>query len=140
MRTVTQRVVAGALVDRRGAVLIAQRPAGKWGAGRWEFPGGKVEPGEDEETAVGRELAEELGVTVHALRRLGEVEHDYGDRTVRLSLWLVLRHEGEARGLDGQALRWVGVRELPDVNLLEAALPLLPVLQQALGGADGGTI
>lgn len=136
----SQRVVAGALVDRHGSVLIAQRPPGKWGAGRWEFPGGKVEPGEDEESAVRRELAEELGVQVHAARRLGEVEHHYGDRSVCLSLWLVLRHEGEARGLDGQALRWIGAHELPDVNLLEAALPLLPVLQQALGAAHGTPI
>ena len=136
----TQRVVAGALVDRRGSVLIAQRPTGKWGAGRWEFPGGKVEAGEDEETAVRRELAEELGVTVHAARRLGEVEHDYGDRSVQLSLWLVLRHDGEPRGLDGQALRWVSAQELPAVRLLEAVLPLLPVLQRALGAGGDGTI
>ena len=64
------RVVAAAMVDRSGRVLIAQRPPGKWQAGRWEFPGGKVEAGEDEEMAVRRELMEELGVRVDAAQRL----------------------------------------------------------------------
>ena len=84
------RVVAAAVIARDGRVLIAQRPVGKWQAGRWEFPGGKVEPGEDEETAVRRELMEELGVRVDAAQRLMEVVHDYTDRRVAIGLWLVL--------------------------------------------------
>ncbi|MGC4029886.1 MAG: 8-oxo-dGTP diphosphatase MutT [Steroidobacteraceae bacterium] len=124
-----RRVVAAALIDRQARVLITQRPDGKWQAGRWEFPGGKVEPGEEEEAALRRELQEELGVRVDAARRLAEVTHDYGDRQVLLALWLVQRHEGEARGLEGQALRWVGFRELAAADLLEADAPLLPVLQ-----------
>ena len=126
------RVVAAAVVARDGRVLIAQRPEGKWQAGRWEFPGGTVEPGEDEETAVRRELMEELGVRVDAAQRLMEVVHDYTDRRVAIGLWLVLRHEGEPRGLDGQALRWVAAAELYAHDLLEADLPMLPVLQAAL--------
>jgi len=127
------QVVAAVLVDRQGRVLVAQRPAGKWQAGRWEFPGGKVEPGEDEAAAVVRELHEELGVRVDAQQRLTEVCHDYPDRRVVIGLWLVLRYEGEPQGLDGQALRWVTLEELAGIDLLEADLPMLPVLAAALG-------
>ncbi|MCX7035859.1 MAG: 8-oxo-dGTP diphosphatase MutT [Proteobacteria bacterium] len=127
------QVVAAVLVDRQGRVLVAQRPPGKWAASRWEFPGGKVEPGEDEAAAVVRELHEELGVRVDAQQRLAEVCHDYPDRRVAIGLWLVLRHEGEPQGLDGQALRWVTLEELADIDLLEADLPMLPVLAAALG-------
>lgn len=127
------RVVAAVLVDRQGRVLIAQRPPGKWQAGRWEFPGGKLEPGEDEAAAVRRELAEELGVRVDAAERLADITHDYPDRRVVIGLWLVLRHEGEPIGLDGQALRWVSPASLEHCDLLEADLPMLPALRAALG-------
>jgi len=119
-------------------VLIAQRPPGKWQAGRWEFPGGKLEPGEDEAQAVVRDIAEELGVRVDASQRLAVLRHDYADRSVEIGLWLVLRHEGEVRGLDGQALRWVTLAELDRCDLLEADLPMLPVLRQALGSGEQG--
>jgi 8-oxo-dGTP diphosphatase len=128
------RVVAAVLVDRQGQVLIAQRPPGKWQAGRWEFPGGKLEPGETEAAAVRRELAEELGIRVDAAERLADITHDYPDRRVAIGLWLVLRHEGEPVGLDGQALRWVAPDSLETCDLLEADLPMLPVLRAALGG------
>jgi 8-oxo-dGTP diphosphatase len=114
-------------------VLIAQRPPGKWQAGRWEFPGGKLEPGEGEAAAVRRELAEELGIRVDAAERLAEITHDYPDRRVAIGLWLVLRHEGEPAGLDGQALRWVSPDSLEQCDLLEADLPMLPALRAALG-------
>lgn len=127
-----QRVVAAVLVDRAGNVLIAQRPPGKWQAGRWEFPGGKLEAGEGEEAAVRRELAEELGIRVDVAQRLTGCSHDYGDRQVEMGLWLVLRHEGEPRGLDGQALKWVSLAQLPSEDLLEADVPLIPVLEAAL--------
>jgi len=127
------QVVAAALVDRQGRVLIAQRPPGKWQAGRWEFPGGKVEPGETAEAAVVRELHEELGVHVDAAQYLTQVVHAYADRSVAISLWLVLRFEGEPRSLEGQALLWVPAAELPQHDLLEADLPLLPLLRAALG-------
>ncbi|TLZ37802.1 MAG: (deoxy)nucleoside triphosphate pyrophosphohydrolase, partial [Gammaproteobacteria bacterium] len=79
-------VVAAALYDASGRVLIAQRPPGKHLPGRWEFPGGKVADGEDELAALARELREELGVEVTAARPLMRLEHSYGDRDVELSL------------------------------------------------------
>ena len=125
-------VVAAALVDAAGQVLIAQRPPGKWAAGRWEFPGGKVEPGEAEEAALRRELREELGVDVERCERLGAVRHRYADREVDLALWLVLSFHGTPGGVEGQALRWLPAAALEAADLLEADLPLLPLIRGAL--------
>jgi 8-oxo-dGTP diphosphatase len=130
------RVVAAALV-RRGAdgapeLLIAQRPAGKWQAGRWEFPGGKIEAGETAEAAVRRELVEELGIRARRLLELRSFRHDYPDRSVEIALWLVPDFEGEPRGLDHQALRWVAPAELHHCDLLEADLPMIEPLLAAL--------
>jgi len=132
------RVVAAALL-RRGAgrsveVLIAQRPPGKWQAGRWEFPGGKVEVGETPEAALRRELAEELGIRAGQLFELRTFRHDYPDRSVEIALWLVPDFDGEARGLDGQALRWVTPADLGHCDLLEADLPMIEPLLAALPG------
>jgi len=114
-------------------VLIAQRPAGKWQQGRWEFPGGKIEPGETSADAMARELREELGVEVRAARPLGVFSHDYADGRVEIELWLVATFDGEPRGLDGQALCWVSLDGLHQYDLLEADLPMLAPLRQALG-------
>lgn len=131
------RVVAAALRDpvTPGRVLIAQRPAGKWQAGRWEFPGGKVEAGESEREAIGRELEEELGVRVLDARLLGVFEHDYADRSVAIALWFVTDFQGDPQGRDGQALRWVTGPDLAACDLLEADLPMLPRLREAIAGA-----
>jgi 8-oxo-dGTP diphosphatase len=125
-------VVAAALVDTLGQVLIAQRAPGKWAAGRWEFPGGKVEPDEAEEAALRRELREELGIEVDRCERLGAVRHRYPDREVDLALWLVPRFRGTPAGIEGQALRWLPAAALETADLLEADLPLLPLIRAAL--------
>lgn len=137
MPRIALRVVAAVLVRRASdlapEVLIAQRPAGKWQAGRWEFPGGKIEPGELSADAVVRELREELGVAVRAARPLGVFSHEYSDGRVEIELWLVAAFDGEPQGLDGQALRWVDLDSFGGYDLLEADLPMLAPLRRALG-------
>jgi 8-oxo-dGTP diphosphatase len=123
-------VVAAALVDTLGRVLIAERPAGKHMAGRWEFPGGKVAAGEGEEAALARELAEELGIEVMAARPMMRLTHRYPDRDVELSMWLVERYRGEPRALDGQRLKWVPRVELGSEDILEADRPFVAALVQ----------
>jgi 8-oxo-dGTP diphosphatase len=122
-------VVAGALFDRDRRVLIAQRPPGKHMAGRWEFPGGKVAGAETEPEALVRELREELGISVITCRHFMRLSHEYDDRIVELSLWLVDIFSGEAVGLDGQELRWVAVDRLGEEDILEADAPFVVGLQ-----------
>ncbi len=124
-------VVAAAVIDTDGRVLIAQRPFGRKLAGGWEFPGGKVEPGESRRDALKRELAEEVGIAVaepvQPLIRLSHV-YEYGE--VLLDVWVVRHFVGEARGLDGQALRWCTPDELAVAHgLLEADKPIVRVLR-----------
>ena len=122
-------VVAAALYDARGRVLIAQRPPGRHQAGRWEFPGGKVAAGESEAAALARELREELGIEVTASRPFMRLEHSYPDRSVELSMWIVERFAGTPRSLDGQQLRWVAPADLPHADLLEADRPFVQALR-----------
>jgi len=126
----TVNVVAGALFDGAGRVLIAQRPTGKVLAGRWEFPGGKLHDGEAPYAGLVRELREELGVEVHTAERLMRYAHDHGGRTIWLDMWIVGAWSGEPRGLDGQALRWVAPARLPEEDILEADGPIVAVLAQ----------
>jgi 8-oxo-dGTP diphosphatase len=121
-------IVAGALADAQGRVLIAQRPPGKELAGRWEFPGGKLHANESPRAGLARELREELGVEVLAAESLIRYPHEYPDKTVWLDLWLVTSWRGDPRGLDGQALRWVEIAKLPDADLLEADRPIVEAL------------
>lgn len=123
------RVVAAALFDADGRVLIAQRPDGKHMAGWWEFPGGKVASGESDADALVRELREELGVESHAHRVITTMSHEYPDRVVDLILWHASLVSGEPRGLDGQQLKWVDCQSLGSERLLPADLPLIPALQ-----------
>jgi mutator protein MutT len=123
-------VVAAALIDGAGRVLIAQRPRGKHLAGGWEFPGGKLEPGEDRRAGLARELAEELGIALPAPPRpLIRVRHAYDFGDVLIDMWVVRRYSGEPRGLDGQALRWCTQAELESVELLPADGPIVAALR-----------
>ena len=124
------RVVAAALYDAHGRVLIAERLPGKHMAGRWEFPGGKIEPGESEADALSRELREELGVEVTSAHPLLALNHDYAERRVEISMWIVERYAGQPRGLDGQKLKWVRPQGLPDEDVLEADRPFIEALQR----------
>jgi mutator protein MutT len=123
-------VVAGVLIDAEGRVLIAQRPAGKHMAGGWEFPGGKLEPGEERLAGLARELREELGITLTGMPRpLIRVRHAYSSREVLLDIWVVKRYGGEPRGLDGQTLRWCTRDELDAAELLPADKPIVAALR-----------
>ncbi len=122
-------VVAGAVADADGRVLIAQRPRGRHMAGRWEFPGGKLVAGEDPFTGLQRELAEELGVTVRAARPLIRLRHDYPDRRVLLDVWQVTDYEGEPQALESQALTWARPDDLPKHDLLEADRAIVTALR-----------
>ena len=123
------RVVAAALFDEGGRVLIAQRPEGKHMAGWWEFPGGKVGANESERDALVRELREELGVETLPEAEVMRLTHDYPDRTVELVLWRAAIVEGAPRSLDGQALKWVDCQNLGQERLLPADAPFIDALQ-----------
>ncbi len=122
------RVVAAALFDAEGRVLIAERPEGKHMAGWWEFPGGKVAAGESDTQALVRELREELGVDARPEEEIMTLTHDYPDRVVDLVLWRVSA-QGVPRGLDGQQLKWVRCEALAGERLLEADRPFIAALQ-----------
>ena len=124
-------VVAGAIMASDGRFLIAQRPPGKHLAGWWEFPGGKVEPGEAPLGALARELDEELAVKVSGLARpLMRLRHTYPHGDVLLDMWVVTRYEGEPRGMDGQAIQWHSQEELETLaELLPADRPVVKALR-----------
>jgi 8-oxo-dGTP diphosphatase len=122
------RVVAAALFDTQGRVLLAERPAGKHMAGWWEFPGGKVAAGESDAAALVRELREELGIESRALAEIMTLSHEYPDRIVDLVLWRAALMDGEPQGLDGQQLKWVTPAGLAGERLLEADKPFIEAL------------
>jgi 8-oxo-dGTP diphosphatase len=126
----TIEVVAGALYDASGRVLIAQRPPGKALAGRWELPGGKLHEGESPYEALVRELREELGVEVLAAERLMRYPYEYPDRVVWLDMWIVVEWRGEPRSLDGQAFKWVDPAVLDREDILEADQPIVAALMR----------
>jgi 8-oxo-dGTP diphosphatase len=123
-------VVACALVDADGRVLIAQRPEGKQLAGLWEFPGGKMEPGETPEETLVRELKEELGIEtkVACLAPLTFASHSYETFNLLMPLYVCRRFWGIPRPLDAQALKWVKPNKLRDYPMPPADAPLIPFL------------
>jgi 8-oxo-dGTP diphosphatase len=132
----TVRVAAAVLRDAAGRVLIAQRPPGKHMAGYWEFPGGKIGPGENSEQALRRELTEELGVKLRRCHPLLQLRHDYVDRVVELDVFMVDDYAGEPAGLEAQALKWVPVSALAEHGLLPADRPIIEALNGAAGPAE----
>ena len=107
-------VAVGILIDDAGRVLVTRRAPDAHQGGLWEFPGGKVEENETILAALARELQEELGVLVEATEALMVLDHDYGDKQVRLDVHCVTRWSGEPRGLEGQPLAWQQPEELRD--------------------------
>jgi 8-oxo-dGTP diphosphatase len=123
------QVVAGAVIDAKGRVLIAQRPPGKHLAGGWEFPGGKLRPGEDRCTGLTRELREEIGIEIRTPRPLLRLRHTYPFGQVSLDVWVVRHYLGEPQALDAQALRWCTQSELEATELLPADAPIVAALR-----------
>jgi 8-oxo-dGTP diphosphatase len=127
-------VVACALVDADGRVLIAERPAGKVMAGLWEFPGGKVHEDERPEDALIRELKEELGIVVReaCLAPLTFASHSYPDFHLLMPLYVCRRWEGSVTALEGQRLAWVRPNRLKDYPMPPADIPLISHLTTLL--------
>jgi 8-oxo-dGTP diphosphatase len=131
-------VAACALIDPDGRILIAQRPEGKSMAGLWEFPGGKVEPGETPEQTVIREMQEELGITIKepCLAPFIFASHTYPNFHLLMPLFLCRRWEGIAQPREGQKVAWVKIKDLalnPErYPMPPADLPLIPLLRDLL--------
>lgn len=117
--------VVCAIIERDGRFLIARRGEGRHLARKWEFPGGKVEPGEDEIDALRRELREELQVEVEITERLTPVAYAYPDRSLRLIAWRCRLVDGEPYAGEHEELRWIGIDEAGSYDFPEADLPVL---------------
>ncbi|HZT88758.1 MAG TPA: (deoxy)nucleoside triphosphate pyrophosphohydrolase [Stellaceae bacterium] len=127
-------VAAVALVDPDGRVLLAERPPGKAMAGLWEFPGGKIQPGETPEAALIRELAEELGIDVHAscLAPFTFASHGYPDFHLLMPLYVCRKWAGIVTPREGQRLKWVRPQRLDDYPMPPADKPLVAMLRDLL--------
>jgi len=123
-------VAAGILCDSSGRVLIADRLGDGAFHGLWEFPGGKIAPGESASDALSRELAEELGIEVTTCSSFMNLRHEYEDRLVTIEFFLVSKWKRTPSGCEGQALRWVAKDSLDAEELLPADMPVVAALQQ----------
>ncbi len=132
MKTVL--VSAVALIDPDGRILLAQRPEGKSMAGMWEFPGGKIEPGETPEAALVRELQEELGINTwkSCLAPLTFASHSYDDFHLLMPLFACRKWDGIPQGKEGQTLKWVIPQDLRNYDMPPADIPLIPILRDWL--------
>jgi len=130
----TVLVSAVALIDPEGRVLLAQRPEGKSMAGLWEFPGGKVEPGETPEAALVRELQEELGIDTweSCLAPLTFASHSYDDFHLLMPLFACRKWQGIVTAQEGQQLAWARANQLRDYPMPPADIPLIPILRDWL--------
>lgn len=127
-------VSACVLVDADNRVLIAQRPEGKSMAGLWEFPGGKVEPGETPEATLIRELEEELGIITQepCLAPLSFASHSYETFHLLMPVFICRRYQGVAQGREGQSVKWVRPQMLREYPMPEADAPLIPAILDVL--------
>ncbi len=121
--------VAGVLTDAEDRVLLALRPAHKHLGGMWEFPGGRIETGEDARAALDRELHEELGIEMDACEPLIHVRHAYPEKTVSLWFYRVTKWRGEAHGREGQPVKWLAPAQIIAGELPPADVPVLTALK-----------
>jgi len=129
--------VTAAILWRAGEVLLARRTHPAWLAGKWEFPGGKIEAGESPETCLARELTEELGIQVQVAAHLMTTVHAYPDLTVELVVHEVLLVSGEPTPHDHDRLAWVRPGELESYDLAAADLPIAALLAERGAPSDG---
>ena len=137
-----RRIVVAAGVVRRGdgRVLVARRPPGKHMAGAWEFPGGKVRPGETPRRTLSRELHEELGISVRRSAELMHYEQEYPDRLVELHFFAVEDYRGKPDGREGQELAWEFPGNLGGMGFLPADRPLVELLIQQTASMKGKSV
>lgn len=128
--------VTCALIEQGGRVLVARRPDGKSLAGKWEFPGGKVHPGEDTVGCLQREIEEELGCRVMVHEALSPVIHRYPDRTIELIPFRCRLLSGEPRALEHAEIRWLEPKDVPGLDLAEADKPILQEYLERLAGTS----
>ena len=121
-------VVAAAIFNKRGELLITQRPLDKHMGGLWEFPGGKMEAGEAVTDVLCRELDEELGIQTLSWESLICIEHAYPEKTVLLDVWIVRDFGGEAHSREGQAVQWVAPNRLDQFEFPEANRGIIEAL------------
>lgn len=117
--------VVAAVIERGDDILIARRPDHLHQGGKWEFPGGKVEPAEPVADALVRELEEELGIRSTQAEPLITIAHDYTDKHVLLDVWKVTAFNGEPKGMEGQEVRWVARNQLPEFEFPAANVPIV---------------
>jgi len=122
-------VAVGVILNNHGDVLISQRAKNVEQGGLWEFPGGKLEVGENSCQALKRELLEELGIKIKSTKSLIKVNHQYSDFDVSLDVLIVESYEGEANGLEGQPIKWVRIEELKNYSFPAANTPIITALQ-----------
>jgi 8-oxo-dGTP diphosphatase len=122
-------VAAGVLANAGGEILVTRRFEHAHQGGLWEFPGGKLEAGEEAGAGLARELDEELGIRLESARPLIRVRHDYADRRVLLDVWRVAAWHGRVHGREGQELRWLGVEALTDLAMPAADLPVVAAVR-----------
>ncbi|MGB5707549.1 MAG: (deoxy)nucleoside triphosphate pyrophosphohydrolase [Arenicellales bacterium] len=123
-------VVVGILQNVHGYVLIQQRRPGTPKPGKWEFPGGKLEEGEEPAHALERELKEELGIEVGQIAPLTAVTHNYDHARVWLDTYLVTEFDGEPEGREGQNIAWVSLEQIRQFDVLDAVIPIVQAIRE----------
>lgn len=121
--------VAVGVIKKNNAIFICKRADEQHQGGLWEFPGGKVEAGESVFAALKRELSEEIGITIHSSSQLMVIEHDYGDKCVKLDIHVVSNFSGEAHGAEGQPSEWVAINELSNYEFPAANAEIIEKIQ-----------
>ena len=130
-------VAVGVVVNAQKCILVSKRPDHVHQGGLWEFPGGKVEPDENVQQALTRELLEELAIEVVSSAPLIAIEHDYSDKSVLLDVWWVDAFTGEPHGREGQLWQWIAVGELRSLAFPAANKPIIDAIEAQIYSRGG---